>query len=177
MNVNVIPLISEEEIQRTVRELGLQISSDYEGKILHVIGILKGAWMFMADLVRQLTISVTTDFITVASYGSGTKSSGTVALVSDLRDDIDGKDVLLVEDIVDTGLCLQFLLETLSKRKPRSLKTCVLLDKPDQHKVNVIVDYLGITVPNQFVVGYGLDYNEQFRNLPYIGYVDIKKSN
>ncbi|UCE17916.1 MAG: hypoxanthine phosphoribosyltransferase [Gemmatimonadota bacterium] len=174
VNGNVIPLISEDEIHGTVRELGRQISSEYDGKVLHVVGVLKGAWIFMADLVRRLTIPVKTDFIAVASYGSGTESSGTITLVSDLRDSIEGKEVLLVEDIVDTGLSLQFLLETLWERKPQSLKTCVLLDKPDRHAAEVNIDYLGMTVPDRFLVGYGLDYDEQFRNLPYIGYIELK---
>jgi hypoxanthine phosphoribosyltransferase len=165
-------LIPENEIQSTVRELGRRISSEYEGRTLHVIGILKGAWMFMADLVRHLTVPVTTDFIAVASYGSCTESSGSITLVSDLRTSIEAKEVLLVEDIVDTGLCLQYLLKALARRNPKSLKTCVLLDKPERHTVDVSIDYLGTTVPDRFVVGYGLDYDEQFRNLPYIGYIE-----
>lgn len=133
--------------------------------------------MFMADLVRRLTLPVTTDFIAVASYGSGTESSGTVTLISDVRGSIEGQDVLLVEDIVDTGLCLHFLLETLLRRKPASLKTCVFLDKPARHAVEVNIDYLGTTIPDRFVVGYGLDCDEQFRHLPFIGYIEPDTSN
>ena len=173
MGVKVVPFISEEKIREKVEQLSREISSDYEGKTLHVVGILKGAWMFMADLIRQLAIPVTTDFITVASYGSGTETSGEVALISDLRGSIEGKDVLLVEDIVDTGLSLQFLLNILSQRRPESLRTCALLDKPDRHRVEVQIDYLGFTVPDRFVVGYGIDYDEQFRNLPYVGFIEF----
>jgi len=176
MGVSVVPLISEDEIRTRVRELSFDISSDFDGAVLHVVGILKGAWVFMADLVRQLTIPVTADFIAVASYGSGTESSGEITLVSDLRDSIEGKNVLLIEDIVDTGFSLQFLLRTLSQRKPRTLKTCALLDKPDRHEVEVKVEYIGFTVPDRFVVGYGIDYDERFRNLPYIGYVETAES-
>ena len=175
VSIQIIPLISEDEIQQRVGELGRKISADYEGKTLHAVGILKGAWIFMADLVRQFTVPVTTDFIAVASYGSGTESSGRITLVSYVRDSIEGKDVLLVEDIVDTGYCLQFLLETLLKRKPKSLKTCVFLDKPERHQVDMTLDYLGMTIPDRFVVGYGLDYDEQFRHVPYIGYIEIDK--
>ncbi|MFQ6093126.1 MAG: hypoxanthine phosphoribosyltransferase, partial [bacterium] len=122
---------------------------------------------------RRLTVPVTADFIAVASYGSGTESSGTVTVVSDLRGSIEGRDVLLIEDIVDTGLSIKFLWDTLSQRRPKSLRICALLDKPDRHKVEVKVDYLGFTIPDRFVVGYGIDYDEQFRNLPYIGYVEL----
>lgn len=175
MGLNVIPLISEEKIQERVEQLGRTISIDYKGKPLHVVGILKGAWMFMADLIRHVAIPVTTDFLAVASYGSGTESSGTITMVSDLRGSIEGKDVLLIEDIVDTGLSLQFVLDTLSQRSPESLRVCALLDKPDRHQVEVRIHYLGFTVPDQFVVGYGIDYDEQFRNLPHIGYVEFVK--
>ena len=173
MAINVISLISEEEIREKVRELGSTISSDYNGKTVHVVGILKGAWMFMADLVRQLTVPVSTDFISIASYGSRTETSGTVRLLSDLSSPLEGKHVLVVEDIVDTGLSLQFLLQMLSSRRPESLKICALLDKPERHRVNVEIAYLGFTIPDKFVVGYGIDFDGQLRNLSYIGYVDF----
>lgn len=175
MDINVISLISEDEIREKVRELGATISSDYDGKTIHIVGILKGAWMFMADLVRHLTVPVSTDFIAIASYGSGTETSGTIRLLSDIHNPIEGKHVLLVEDIVDTGLSLQYLLNILASRLPDSLKVCALLDKPDRHRVDVDIDYLGFTVPDKFVVGYGIDYDEQLRNLPYIGYVEFSK--
>ena len=175
MDISVISLISEDEIREKVRELGATISSDYDGKTIHIIGILKGAWMFMADLVRHLTVPVSTDFITIASYGSGTETSGTIRLLSDIRNSIEGKHVLLIEDIVDTGLSLQYLLTILASRLPDSLKVCALLDKPDRHRVDVDIDYLGFTIPDKFVVGYGIDYDEQLRNLPYIGYVAFSK--
>ncbi len=169
----IVRLISEQEIGNRVRELGESISHDYEGADLHLICVLKGAWVFMADLVRQMAIPVTTDFIAVSSYGAGRESSGKVTLVSDLRVPIEGKDVLLVEDIVDTGLSLQFLLDTLACQRPRSLEICALLDKPARHQVQIEPRYLGFTVPDRFIVGYGIDYDEQFRHLPYIGYIDV----
>ena len=132
--------------------------------------------MFMADLIRLVTVPITTDFIAVASYGSGTESSGEITLVSDLRGPIEGKNVLLVEDIIDTGFSLQYVLNTLSQRAPQSLKICVLLDKPERHRVDIQIDYVGFTVPDRFVVGYGIDYDEQFRNLPYIGYVEFDET-
>jgi hypoxanthine phosphoribosyltransferase len=129
----------------------------------------------MADLVRSITLPMTTDFMAIASYGSGTESAGTIQLISDLRTDIEGRDVLLIEDIVDTGLSLQFLLHTLAPRHPKSLGVCALLDKPEQHRGEISIQYVGFTIPDRFVVGYGIDYNEQFRNLPYIGYVEFSR--
>lgn len=158
-------LLTEEEIKTRVKELGQAISRDYENKDLLMVGILKGAFIFMADLVRSVTIPVELDFMAVSSYGSSTKSSGVVRILKDLDKNIEGRHVLLVEDIVDTGLTFKYLLENLQTRGPASLKTCALLDKPDRRQVEVTVDYNGFTIPDEFVVGYGLDYNEKYRNL------------
>jgi|UniRef100_A0A7C6EAW4 hypoxanthine phosphoribosyltransferase len=171
-HTKLFPLISEAEIQKRVKELASQISSDYANLQPLLVGILKGAWIFMADLARYLTIPVSFDFLTVSSYGTSTKTSGIVKIVTDLKTPIIEKDVLLVEDILDTGLTLKYILDNLQLRQPRSLKTCVLLDKPERHQIDIKIDYLGFVVPNKFVVGYGIDYNEQYRNLPYIAYID-----
>ncbi|WP_425387445.1 hypoxanthine phosphoribosyltransferase [Desulfovirgula thermocuniculi] len=158
-------LITAEEISRRVKELGEEISRDYAGKEILVVGILKGAAIFMADLVRCLTIPVQLDFMAVSSYGASTESSGVVRILKDLEENIEGLDVLLVEDIVDTGLTLNYLRENLLTRNPASLKICTLLDKPSRRKVQVKVDYNGFVIPDEFVVGYGLDYNGRYRNL------------
>ncbi len=158
-------LITEGEIQARVAELGRQISADYLGKEPVVVGVLKGAFIFVADLARHLTVPVSFDFMAVSSYGAATQSSGEVRIVKDLDESIEGKDVLLVEDIVDTGLTLSYLQRILLSRKPASLKTCTLLDKPDRRKVEVALDYRGFEIPNEFVVGYGLDYDQKYRNL------------
>ncbi|MBE0466385.1 MAG: hypoxanthine phosphoribosyltransferase [Candidatus Desulforudis sp.] len=159
-------LVSSWEIQARVIELGRAISEDYAntGQLL-TVGILKGSTIFMADLVRAITVPVSFDFMAVASYGQSSSSSGVVRILKDLDQTIEGRDVLLIEDIVDTGLTLNYLLETLRTRNPASLRVCVLLDKPDRRKVEVSVDYLGFEIPDEFVVGYGLDYNELYRNL------------
>jgi len=170
--VKVVPLISQREINKKVKELADRISKDYKGEIL-VIGILKGAWVFMADLVRRLRIPVRCDFLTLSSYGSSTQTSGVVKIVSDLTISIKGRDVLIVEDIVDTGITLNYIKELLRLREPSSLKICALLDKPARHRTEIEIDYLGFTVPDKFVVGYGIDYDERFRNLPYIGYIEF----
>ncbi|MEO0093755.1 MAG: hypoxanthine phosphoribosyltransferase [candidate division WOR-3 bacterium] len=172
MAIKVIPLITEQAIQKRVKELASQISADYEHREPLLVGILKGAWVFMADLARYLTIPVSFDFLTVSSYGDSTKTSGIVKIVTDLKTPIIERDVLLVEDILDTGLTLKYIIDHLQLRQPRSLKTCVLLDKPERHQIDIKIDYLGFTVPNKFVVGYGIDYNEQYRNLPYIAYIE-----
>lgn len=169
----IVPLISGQKIRDRVRELGECISRDYEGADIHLICVLKGAWIFMADLARRITIPATVDFIAVSSYGAGVETSGKVTLVSGIRVPIEGKDVLLVEDIIDTGLSLQFLLNTLACQRPKSLEICALLDKPARHQVQIEPRYLGFTVPDAFIVGYGIDYNEQYRYLPYIGYIDV----
>ncbi|MDI6703624.1 MAG: hypoxanthine phosphoribosyltransferase [bacterium] len=165
-------LISKEDIQKRVQELAREISKDYRDKKPFVICILKGAWMFMADLVRELKVPVECDFLAVSSYGGETESSGVVKIMADLTRPIEGKDVLIVEDIVDTGLTLRYLKEILLSRAPKSLKICTLLDKPSRRQVKIKLDYVGFEVPDRFVVGYGLDCQEHFRNLPYIAYVE-----
>jgi hypoxanthine phosphoribosyltransferase len=167
------PLLDEDIIKQKVRELARKISGDYAGRPLLLVGVLKGAWVFMADLVRAITIPVACDFLGVSSYGVSTETSGVVKIVVDLKHPVEGQHVLIVEDIVDTGLTLNFLVETLRLRHPRSVKVCALLDKPARHKVDVKIDYLGFTVPNQFLVGYGIDYAERYRNLAYIGYLEF----
>ncbi len=173
MTIKVFPLIKKEEINKKVKELAEKISKDYYEKELVVIGILKGAFVFLADLIRELKIPVFCDFITVSSYGKATESSGIVKIVADVSFPIENKDVLLVEDIVDTGLTLQYLLNHLKLKKPRTIKICALLAKPERHKIEIPIDYLGFKVENKFVVGYGIDYAERFRHLPYIGYIEI----
>jgi hypoxanthine phosphoribosyltransferase len=166
------PIVTQEQMRTRIRELGRQIASDYAGKDLVLIGVLKGAYAFYADLARAIRIPMRVEFIVVTSYGSGKKSSGKVKLVSDLTEPIAGKDVLLVEDIVDSGLTIQHLLKTLSRRKPRSLKVCTLLSKPERRTVEVDLEYVGFKIPNRFIVGYGLDYQQKYRNLPYLAALD-----
>ncbi|MEO0073006.1 MAG: hypoxanthine phosphoribosyltransferase [candidate division WOR-3 bacterium] len=173
--IKLYPLLSEAEIQKKIKELGQQISQDYKDSSPLVIGVLKGAWVFMADLVRAITIPIRCDFLQVSSYGQATESSGVVKIITDLKSSITNEDVILVEDIVDTGLTLRYIIDYLSLRRPKSIKICALLDKPERHKLNIKIDYLGFTVPNKFVVGYGIDYQELYRNLPYIGYVEINE--
>lgn len=162
-------LISEEEIAARVSEIAQEISRDFSGHEVLLVGILKGAVIFMADLARKISVPVAMDFMSVSSYGSSTKSSGAVQIIKDLEVDIVDKNLLVVEDIVDTGLTLKYLLEILWARGPASVKTCALLDKPEARQVEVPIDYLGFTIPNQFAVGYGLDYDQKYRNLPYVG--------
>jgi len=164
-------LISAEQLQTRIAELAREIRADYTGNV-HVIAVLKGAFMFMSDLVRYLEGSVSLDFMAVSSYAKGTTSSGEVRLVKDLDTALDGKDVLIVEDIVDTGLTLTYLQDILQARNPRTLRTACLLSKPSRRKVDVKVEYVGFTIDDHFVVGYGLDYAEHFRNLPYIGLIE-----
>jgi len=161
-------LMTEEEIQRGVSRLARQISRDFTGREVLLVGVLKGAFIFMADLARKLTTPVKMDFVRLASYGSGTQSSGRVRISKDLETPIKGKDVLIVEDIIDTGITLKYLFQRLKARKPRSLKTVTLLDKPARRRVNFEADYVGFTIDDHFVVGYGLDCNEEFRNLSAI---------
>jgi hypoxanthine phosphoribosyltransferase len=161
--------VSEEELGRRVRELGAEISRDYDGRDLLLLGILKGAVLFLSDLMRHIEIPAEVDFMAVASYGSATKSSGVVQILKDLEEPIEGRDVLIVEDIVDTGLTLRYLLSTLGGRNPRSLEVCSLLSKRDARLVDVPVKYTGFEIPNEFVVGYGLDYRQLYRGLPYVG--------
>lgn len=162
-------LFEEEQIQARVRELGAEITRDYEGKDLLVVGILKGAIVFLADLLRSIDLKVKLDFMAVSSYGDAMESSGVVRILKDLEQSLEGKNVLIVEDIVDSGLTLNYLVQNLKSRRPASLKVCTFLDKPERRQVEVQVDYKGFSIPDKFVVGYGLDYAERYRNLPYIG--------
>ncbi len=162
-------ILSREQILERVRELGEIITQDYHDKQLFVIGILRGASVFMADLIRQIDLPMEIDFMAVSSYGVSTKSSGVVRIVKDLDSTITDKDVLIVEDIVDSGLTLKYIVENLKSRKPASIKLCTLLDKPSRRVADVEVQYNGFIIPDEFVVGYGLDYGEKYRNLPYIG--------
>lgn len=166
------PIVTQEQMRARIREMGRQISADYAGKDLVLIGVLKGAYAFYADLARAIRIPVRVDFIVVASYGSAAKSSGKVKLMTELTEDIKGLDVLLVEDIVDSGLTVQHLLKSLSKKKPRSIKVCTLLSKAERRVVDVPVDYVGFKIPDKYVVGYGLDYQQKYRNLPYLAVLD-----
>lgn len=162
-------LYSEEEIQRKVQELGERISRDFEGRNLLVICVLKGAFIFMADLVKNITIPLDLDFMAVSSYGASTKSSGVVRIIKDLDVPVEGKDVLIVEDIIDSGLTLSYLIDVLERRNSRSVSVVALFDKPARRTVDLEPDYKGFTIPDAFVVGYGLDYAEKYRNLPFIG--------
>ncbi len=171
----VKPFISAQQVRRRVKELAEEISQDYAGKEVLLVGLLKGAWVFLADLIRHLTVPVQVDFMSVASYGSRTESKGAVKIELDLRSGVRGRDVLVVEDILDSGLTLSFIIRRLKRRKPKSLKLCVLLDKPARRRVLVKPDYVGFVVPNRFVVGYGADFAERFRQLPYIGYIEEEK--
>lgn len=165
-------LIDEQKIENRVKGLGAQITADYIDKDLVVIGILKGAVLFMADLIKKIDVPLSIDFMAVSSYGKSTRSSGIVRILKDLDEEIEGKDVLIVEDIVDTGLTLKFLAENILSRNPKSLKVCCLLDKPSRRKVAVNVDYVGFEIPDEFVVGYGLDYGQKYRNIPFIGVIE-----
>ncbi|MBQ8606088.1 MAG: hypoxanthine phosphoribosyltransferase [Clostridia bacterium] len=162
-------LISEQEIKDKIAEMGAAISEDYKGKKLLAISVLKGAAVFMSDLIRSITIPVQIDFMVASSYGSGTTSKGSVKIIKDLDIDIKDYDILIVEDILDSGITLSNLMKILESRNPKSIKVCSLLSKPTRHKVEVPLAYLGFEVPDEFVVGYGLDYAEYYRNLPYVG--------
>ena len=162
-------LITEEELKAIVENLGKKISEDYKDKDLLLVSVLKGSVIFMADLMRAITIPCNIDFMAVSSYGTGTKSSGVVKIIKDLDKNIAGKDLLLVEDILDSGNTLYYLREILSARNPKSIKICTLVDKPERREADIIADYVGGSVPNEFIVGYGLDYDEYYRNLPFIG--------
>ena len=165
-------MLSEEEIKAKVAELGKKIEEDFEGQDLLVVGILKGASVFVSDLIRNINLDVNIDFMSVSSYGNSTESSGSVKILKDLDVDIKGKNVLIVEDIIDSGLTLSNLTRELSARDPKSLKICTLLDKPQRRKVDIPVDYVGFVIEDKFIVGYGIDYAEKYRNLPYIGIVE-----
>ena len=170
--VNV--LLSEEEVDAKIKAIGEQISKDYAGKQVHLVCVLKGGSFFMCELAKRITVPVSLDFMSVSSYGSETKSSGVVKIVKDLDEPIKGKNVLVVEDIVDSGRTLSYLMEMLKDRGPESLRLCTLLDKPERRVVDVHVDYTGFQIPDEFVVGYGLDYGQRYRNLPYIGVISFE---
>lgn len=166
-------LLSEDEVSKRISEVAAQISRDYQGKEIHLICILKGGVFFTCELAKRLELPVTLDFMSVSSYGNDTKSSGVVRIVKDLDEPLAGKDVLIVEDIIDSGRTLSYLIEVLKQRGPESIRLCTLLDKPERRvKKQVTVDYTCFTIPDEFVVGYGLDYAQKYRNLPYIGVVE-----
>ena len=162
-------LLSREQLQETVAELGRKISEDYRGKNLLMVSVLKGSVVFMADLMRAVEVPCRIDFMSVSSYGAGVKTSGVVKIIKDLDIALEGFDLLVVEDILDSGKTLHYLLEVLSARRPKSIRICTLLDKPDRRQVPIAADYSGAVIPDAFVVGYGLDYHEKYRNLPYVG--------
>lgn len=166
-------LISEEDVDKRIQEIGDQISKDYAGKQVHLVCVLKGGVFFLCELAKRITVPVSLDFMSVSSYGSETKSSGVVRIVKDLDEPLKDKEVIVVEDIVDSGRTLSYLLEMLKDRGPKSVKLCTLLDKPERRVVDVNVDYTGFAIPDEFVVGYGLDYAQKYRNLPYIGVVEL----
>jgi hypoxanthine phosphoribosyltransferase len=165
-------LIEEEAVAARVAGLGAEISSDYAGKDILLVGVLKGAVFFMADLMRNLTIPCEVDFMAISSYGASTDSSGVVRILKDLDINIEGRDVLVVEDIIDSGLTLSYLIRNLESRNPASLEICTLLAKPDRREIDVHVRYTGFEIPNEFVIGYGLDFGERYRNLPYVAVLD-----
>ena len=162
-------LVTEEQLRTRIAELGKELAKDYEGKTPIFIGVLKGVITFFADIVRATPIPCEYDFMAVSSYGAATISSGTIDLIKDIRSDIKGRHVVILEDILDTGHTLSFVTKLLQERGPASLKICTLLDKPERRQAPITADYIGFTIPNKFVVGYGLDYNELYRNIPYIG--------
>ena len=167
--------LTEEQIEQRVRELGAEISKVYGDESVCLICILKGSVFFTCELAKRITSPVEIEFMSVSSYGSGTSSSGVVRIVNDLGTSIEGKNVLVIEDIIDSGRTLSYLLENLKTRNPKTLRLCTLLDKPDRRVVDVNVDYVGFVIPDEFVVGYGLDYDQKYRNLPYIGFVEIEE--
>ena len=169
MAENVRVLLKEEEVEKRIAEVAAMINRDYEGKEVHLICILKGGVFFMCELAKRITVPVSMDFMCVSSYGDGTTSSGVVRIAKDLDEAIEGKDVLIVEDIIDSGRTLYYLIDILKKRNPKSIHLCTLLDKPERRERDVKVDYVGFEIPDEFVVGYGLDYAEKYRNLPYVG--------
>ncbi len=173
MSNNIRVMFDEETVDKKVAEIAAKINEDYAGKEVHLICILKGSVFFMSELAKRITLPVTIDFMSVSSYGGGTVSSGRVKIVKDLDESIEGRDVIIVEDIIDSGRTLSYLMDMLENRKPSSLKLCTLLDKPDRRVVkDVRTDYCGFIIPDEFVVGYGMDYDQKYRNLPYIGVVE-----
>lgn len=173
MSETIRVLLSEEEVDKRIAEIAAKISEDYNGEQVHMICVLKGGVFFTCELAKRLTVPVSMDFMSVSSYGADTKSSGVVKIIKDLDEGIEGKNVLVVEDIIDSGRTLSYLLEYLHNRNPKSLKLCTLLDKPERRVVEVNVDYTCFDIPDEFVVGYGLDYAQKYRNLPYIGVVEL----
>lgn len=167
-------LFTRDEIEATVKKLAGEISQDYDGKHPLLIGVLKGSFMFMADLIRHLDFPLEVEFIKLSSYGRGRSTPGKIKVVQGLRSKVRSRDVIIIEDIVDTGLTIAFLLDYLRKKKPASLKLCALTDKPSRRQVPVNIDYLGFTVPNKFIVGYGIDWDEKFRYLPHICFVEVE---
>ena len=172
MAENVRVMYSEEEVTKRIKELADQISKDYEGKEVHLVCVLRGGVFFMCELSKRITVPVSMDFMAVSSYGNSSESSGVIKIVKDLDDSLDGKDVIVIEDIIDSGRTLYYLMDVLQQRKPNSMRLCTLLDKPDRRVRDVEVDYVGFCIPDEFVVGYGLDYAQKYRNLPYIGVVE-----
>ena len=173
MSETIREMISEADLAARIAELGEQISKDYEGESVYVICILRGASFFACELAKRITVPVTIDFMTTSSYGAGTVSSGEVKIKSDVEIPVDGRNVLIVEDIIDSGNTLHFLQDVFKDRNAKSVRLCTMLDKPDRREVDVDVDYVGFTIPDEFVVGYGLDYDQKYRTLPYIGVVEL----
>ena len=173
MSEKIRVLLTEDEVDRKIKEIGEQISQDYAGKTVHLVCVLKGGAFFMCELAKRITVPVTMDFMSCSSYGDDTQSSGVVRIAKDLDEALAGKNVIVVEDIVDSGRTLSYLLNILNERKPASLALCTLLDKPERRVVDVNVNYTGFQIPDEFVVGYGLDYAQKYRNLPYIGVVEM----
>ena len=169
-------MIPEDKVDARIKEIGEAISKQYEGEAVHLICVLRGGSFFMCELAKRISVPVTLDFMSVSSYGMDTKSSGVVKIVKDLDDSIKGKNVIVVEDVVDSGRTLSYLLDMLKDRGPKSLRLCTLLDKPERRVVPVHVDYTGFEIPDEFVVGYGLDYAQKYRNLPYIGVVELDEA-
>ena len=167
-------LVSEEEVDRRIAQLGKEISEAYAGKSVHLICILKGGVFFTCELAKRITVPISLDFMSVSSYGADTKSSGVVKIIKDLDESLEGKDVLIVEDIIDSGRTLAHLVKLLGNRNPKSISICTLLDKPERRVTDVKVDYVGFNIPDEFVVGYGLDYDQKYRNLPFIGVVEVE---
>ncbi len=174
MTEKIKVMLTEQEVDAKICEIGKQISEDYAGRQVHLVCVLKGGSFFMCELAKRITVPVSLDFMSVSSYGGETKSSGVVKIVKDLDEPLKDKDVIIVEDIVDSGRTLSYLMEMLRDRGPASLRLCTLLDKPDRRVVDVHVDYTGFEIPDEFVVGYGLDYDQKYRNLPYIGKVEFE---
>ena len=173
MNNKIKVLLSEEEVDARIAELGAQISKEYEGEEIFMICTLKGACFFACELAKRITVPVALDFMSVSSYGNGSVSSGKIIMKKDLEESIVGKNVIVVEDIVDTGRTLSYLMDNLKQRGPKSLKLCAMLDKPDRRVVDIKADYTGFEIPDEFVVGYGLDYDQRYRNLPYVGVIEF----